>query len=234
MDIAHLQQRLVDLGFDVGPGGADGNFTLGTRQALSEALTNREAERIGSADFEAAAAELGCSAAVIRGITMVESGGRGGFGPSGKPVILYEPHVFSRNTGHGYDSSHPAISSLRWNRALYGRTQEDRYGQLFDAVALDVDAAFAATSYGLFQILGENWKVCGYSSAWAMARCMAQSEADQLDALIRFVTGNKLLSQLRACAGNPDACVPFVRAYNGASYAANEYHIKLARAIAAG
>jgi hypothetical protein len=234
MNIIELQRRLIDLGYDVGPSGGDGVYDDRTRQALCEALTNREAPRITDADFEAAAAELGCSAAVIRGITSVESGGRGGFGPTAKPVILYEPHVFSRNTGHRYDSSHPAISSPKWNRALYGKTQEDRYGQLFDAVALDVDAAFAAASYGLFQILGENWKVCGYPNAWSMARCMAQSEADQLDGLIRFVKGNNLIRQLRACAATPEACVPFVKAYNGASYAANRYHIKLAKAIAAG
>jgi peptidoglycan hydrolase-like protein with peptidoglycan-binding domain len=234
MNITELQQRLIDLGYDLGPKGADGVYGGATRQAISEAMTNRDAPRLTEADYASAAAELGCSAAVIRGITVVESGGRGGYGPTGKPVILYEPHVFSRNSGHRFDSSHPALSSRKWNRALYGKTQEHRYNQLLDAVALDVDAAFSAPSYGLFQILGENWKMCGYPSAWAMARCMAQSEADQLDGLLRFVKGKGLTNALRSCTTSPDACVPFVRGYNGESYAENQYHIKLARAIGAG
>src|SRR4051794_32742546 len=111
MNVSELQQRLIDLGYNVGPNGADGLYASETRQAIAEALTNLNAPKLTPADFEAAATALGCRAAVIRGITVVESGGRGGYGPTGKPVILYEPHVFSRQTGHRYDASHPKISS---------------------------------------------------------------------------------------------------------------------------
>ena len=233
MDITDLQKKLLDLGHDLGPKGADGDYGSLTRNAISAALTNTDPAKLTDSDIAAAAAELKCMPAIIRAIVKVESGGSG-FGPTGKPLILYEPHVFSRQSGHRFDGNHPNISSRQWNRALYEKTQEGRYGQLLDAVGLDVDAAFMACSYGLFQILGENWKVCGYPSPWAMAWVMAQSEGDQLDGLVRFVKGNKHQQKLAACTSDPAACVPFVSAYNGAGYAANQYHIKLAREIGRG
>jgi hypothetical protein len=234
MNVTELQQKLIDLGHDVGSTGADGAYGNNTRNAILAALTTSNPARLAAADYQAAATELGCSAAVIRGITVVESGGRGGFGPSGRPVILFEPHVFSRNSGHRFDTSHPAISSRAWNRALYAKTQDGRYGQLLDAVGLDVDAGFSGASYGLFQILGENWQMCKYPSAFDMVLAMAKSEAGQLEALIRFVRGKGLLNALRACSTSAAACVPFVKGYNGSGYADNNYHTKLAQAIGAG
>jgi N-acetylmuramidase-like protein len=233
MDIITLQQDLLALGQDLGPTGADGDYGTFTRNAISAALTNIAAPRLAPADIAAAAADLACKPVTIRAIVAVESGGRG-FGSTGKPLILYEPHVFSRQSGHRFDGSHPSISSRRRNPKLYPKAQEPRYAQLLEAVGLDVDAAFMAPSYGLFQILGENWKVCDYSSPWAMARAMAKSEGAQLDALVRFVKGNGLEGKLRACSSSAAACVPFVRAYNGPGFAANDYHNKLALAIARG
>lgn len=228
--MATLQRRLIDRGHDLGPKGADGVYGSTTRAAVAAALTNEDPPKLTDTDIAGAAAELGCQAGIIRAIVRVESGGSG-FGPTGKPLILYEPHVFSRQTGHRFDSSHPAISSRTWNKALYAKTQEGRYAQLLDAVGLDVDAAFMACSYGLFQVLGENWKICEYNSPWAMALAMAQSEGDQLDGLVRFIKGNKYQKKLAGCTTDPAACVPFVSAYNGGRYAENEYHIKLAREI---
>ncbi len=212
---------------------ATGVFDVATRDALRAKLTNRSAPKLSAADIAAAAAALDVSEKHIRAVAKVESGPAGSFGTSGMPIILYEPHVFARNSRQKFNASHPHISSLKWQRKLYGKTQDARYAQLFEACALNIDAAFAACSYGMFQVLGENWKKLGYLSAYNMAKNHVPSEAAQLDGLVRFVKNFGLTRKLRACKpGNPDSCIPFVTAYNGSEYYKNNYHIKLANALA--
>ncbi len=217
----------TDLGVPV-----TGVFDAATKAALKNKLTNLTAPKLTAADIAAAAAELGVSDKHIKAVAKVESGSLGSFGPTGMPIILYEPHVFSRATKHKFDASHPAISSAKWNKKLYAPTQAGRYDQLFAACALDIDAAFSACSYGLFQLLGENWKMLKYISSYNMAKHQVMSEAKQLDGLIRFIKGAKLVTALKACkADNPGSCVPFVKGYNGSGYYLNNYHVKLAKAL---
>ena len=230
MNIKQLQQRLLGLELDLGPAGADGIYGSYTRRAVLAALTNVHANRIADIDILEAARDLGCKPEIIRAVLKVESNGNG-FGPESRPIILYEPHVFSRQSGHRFDNTHGGVSSKHWNRELYKKTQQGRYEQLLYAIGLDVDAAFQACSWGLFQILGENWALCGYESPWAMAWVMSRSEGDQLDGLVRFIQGNSLQSKLRACTTSPDQCIGFVRAYNGKNFRVNNYHVKLAAEI---
>ena len=140
----------------------------------------------------------------------------------GRPTILFEPHRFSKATGHRYDASHPRLSSRFWNKALYPKGQAARYQQLVDAVALDVDAGFASASYGGFQILGENYAVCGAPDPWAFAWRQAQTEGDQLEAFAMFVEGNGLKGALQR--GDWAA---FAKGYNGTAYRANRYDERL-------
>lgn len=222
LSVATLQQRL-----GVAP---DGIFGPGSKAALLGALTNVHAPALTPEQIEAAAAGLGCDPAVIRGIRRVEAP-RGPFDENGRPSILYEKHVFSRNSGHRFDASHPTLSAPNWQPGTYGPFSA-QYGKLADACALDPDAAFKACSWGAFQVLGENAEAMGYSSAFDMALELAKSEAAHLEALVRFVRMKGLVDELRACrAGDPASCVPFVAGYNGRGYAANNYHVKLAGEI---
>lgn len=209
-----------------------GVFDAATRQALEARLTNLNAPRLSNQDYQNAASTLGVPVCYVEGVARVESGAYGSFDRKGRPTILYEPHVFSRNSGHRFDRSHPHISARRWNKQLYARTMDGRYNQLFEACSLDIDAALEACSYGLFQVLGENWQTLQYTSPFELASLHAVGEPAQLDALVRYITGFSLVDELQACqAGDPASCVPFVRAYNGKEYYKNDYHVKLARAI---
>ena len=49
------------------------------------------------ADYERAAAALGCEVAAIRAVAAMESSGDG-FLPDGRPTILFDAHVFNRLT----------------------------------------------------------------------------------------------------------------------------------------
>ncbi|MEJ0024314.1 MAG: N-acetylmuramidase family protein [Alphaproteobacteria bacterium] len=138
-----------------------------------------------------------------------ESRGRG-FSPDGRPIILFEPHIFSKATLRKYDLSNPNVSYKTWGDKPYPGTQAGRYAQLEEAFGLDPEAAVGSASWGLFQILGQNYKACGFASATAFVTDMAQSEARMLAAFEAFVRANKILDELQ----NKD-WAGFARVYNG-------------------
>ncbi len=168
-----------------------------------------------------------CEIAVVKAVAEVESSGHG-FLPCGIPVILFEAHWFAKLTGHAYNKSHPDISSRIWNRKLYatgkdwidrGRKEAQR---LEKASSLNRDAALQSASYGMFQVMGFNWKLCGYKSLQAFINDVWSSEDGQLRAFVGFVKGKKLEKYLRE--KDWDA---FASKYNGEGYKQNRYDEKL-------
>src|SRR3546814_20132340 len=83
-----------------------------------------------------------------------------------------------------------------------------------------------SASYGGFQILGENWEVCGAISPWSFAWKQAQTEGDQLEAFVRFVEARGLKGALQR--GDWAA---FARGYNGTAYRANKYDERISEAF---
>jgi peptidoglycan hydrolase-like protein with peptidoglycan-binding domain len=180
----------------------------------------RAASPLVEADYDRAAGALRCEVACIKAVTSVESGG-GGFYPSGRPKILFEAHQFSRLTGHRYDASYPAISSLKWNRALYSGGEKE-YGRLQKAMGLNRSAALQAASWGRFQIMGFNFKASGFDSVDSYVGAMYESEGKHLDAFVNFLKSSRLDGPLRE-----RRWADFARGYNGPGYAANHYDAKL-------
>ena len=176
------------------------------------------------ADFERAADTLGCDVPAIKAVCEVEAP-QGGFLEDGiTPRILFEAHHFSRLTQHRYDESHPGISSRTWSRALYaGGIREHR--RLVDAVALDRNAALQSASWGLFQCMGFNYRLCGFATIQEFINAMYKDEGAHLDAFIGFVKHERLDAPLRE-----HRWMDFARGYNGSGYAANQYDTKLADA----
>jgi N-acetylmuramidase len=178
-------------------------------------------------DYEAAASRLGCEWEALAAVSQVESGSMGGFGPDGRPIILYEPHIFSKHSAHAYDASHPAISSLHWNQALYKPTQAERYQQLAEAYALNQDAALQACSWGRFQILGENYTDVSGANPHTYVSLMARDEAGQLQAFEAYIRAKGLADELRN-----QQWAQFAQRYNGPSYAQHNYDGRMAQAYA--
>src|SRR5436190_579458 len=153
--------------------------------------------------------------------------------PKGRPTILFERHKFAANTvpKGRFNAAHPAISGGPYGSGGYGKFSA-QYGKLLDACALDPEAALRACSWGAFQVLGENAVPIGYRSTLEMVLSLTTGEQAHLESFVRFVRGNHLADELRACrAGDPASCVPFVKAYNGSDFAVNAYHKKLAAAL---
>lgn len=223
MDVATLQRRLASHGCY--SGAIDGRYGPATRAGVLKALTDGPDHPLEPVDVAEAAARLGVDAAKVWTVWDVEASASPFI--DGRSTILFEPHRFSRATGHRFDTSHPHLSSRTWNRRLYPASQQGRWNQLLEAVGLNVDAGFASASYGGFQILGENYEVCGASSPWSFAWRQSQTAGDQMAAFLMFVRARGLEDALRR--GDWAA---FARGYNGTAYRENRYDERLAAAYA--
>jgi hypothetical protein len=191
---------------------------------------NLKAPALVLADKIAAAEKLGVSVKHINMLLKVESGGKS-FDDKGRPVILFEPHIFHRRTKGKWSPSN--FSYSKWGARPYPKSFDARWAQLGEAALRNPVAALESASWGLFQVMGFHWKALGYESAQAFAAAMTRGEPEQLDAMVRYIVANGLKNALQACkAGNPDSCRAFARGYNGAGFEKNDYHSRMARALA--
>lgn len=173
-------------------------------------------------DFENAAKQLNCEVAAIRAVASVESLD-GGFLEDGRPKILFERHVFHRLTGGKHSKTNPDISSP--TPGGYGKGGANQHVRLGKASALDRNYALMSASWGMFQVMGENWKALGYKSLQEFINAMYESEAKQLEAFVKFIQVNKIDDELRN-----KQWAKFARVYNGPAYAKNKYDVKMAAA----
>ncbi|MDR5776525.1 MULTISPECIES: N-acetylmuramidase family protein [unclassified Caballeronia] len=245
-EVALLQHRLLRAGFDLAVTHvfdeatetaikkvqADAGLVVdglaGPKTMLALATGKRDAKHLADADIVKAAASLDVPVECVRAVNEVESRGEG-FLADGRPVILFERHVFwERLVTHGIDpkplaARYPNIVSE--TRGGYeGGSAE--YVRLAWAQMLAPVAAWEATSWGAFQVMGEHWKRLGYQSPQEFVSRMEASEREQLDAFVRFVAADaKLLAALKSRRWEA-----FAEGYNGKAYKANLYDVKLARA----
>jgi N-acetylmuramidase len=140
-----------------------------------------------------------------------------------RPAILFERHIFSRQTGGRFDAEHPDIS----NRTPGGYSQgSGEYNRLAKAVQLDRTAALMSASWGLGQVMGFNFGKAGYDSVESMVSKNMESEDEQLMAMARFLQASGLDRPLGA-----QDWTSFARGYNGVDFARNLYDSKLAAAF---
>ncbi len=173
------------------------------------------------ADYQNAAQRLGVNVATVKTVTRVESDGSG-FLASGRPKILFERHLFYDATNGEFADGYPDICNYDPGGYTGGDAEWDRLNK---AAQLDRSAALRSASWGLFQILGENFQLCGFSSVEAYVMAMNRSEGEQLKAFVSFVINNDLVQYVR-----DRDWANFARYYNGPDFAINQYDIKLAAA----
>lgn len=174
----------------------------------------------------------GIEYAGLKAVVEVEASGKGFIGDV--PKILYEPHIMHRlltkknyiTIRNNLMKAHPNLCYPRWGTYKYG-AESVQHKRLEIASQFNRDTALESCSWGLGQVMGLHWKSLGYESLQAFINDMYESEAKQLEAMIRFIKVNGLLLALK----NKD-WVKFARGYNGSGYAKNKYHIKLANAYA--
>jgi hypothetical protein len=174
---------------------------------------------VDSAGFHSACGVIGVGAAELWAVLGVETTGCG-FLPDRRPKILFERHVFSRETRGSFDASDPDISSPA--PGGYGQSGAAQYVRLQRAIGLDRQAALRSASWGIGQVMGNNASAAGYANVETMVTGMASSESEQLLAMTRFIASQGLAAALKT-----HDWPAFARGYNGPDYAARSYDTRL-------
>jgi len=181
-------------------------------------------------DYKKAAQTLGVEEAAVKAIASVESAGSGFIldPVSGKqvPKILFERHImFKRlrdNTpinSADMAAKYPDIINPTPGGYKGGIAEQERLDR---AEQIDRVTALESASWGAYQIMGFHWKALGYPSVQAFVN-EAYTEEGQLNLFIKFVKASpNVLKALKAKDWKAVAL-----AYNGPSYAQNNYDTKL-------
>jgi hypothetical protein len=170
---------------------------------------------LSQAGIAAAAALAGAGVPELWAVITVETSGCG-FLPDRRPKILFERHIFHRLTGGRYDAQAPDVSQS--TPGGYGAVGAHQYDRLEVARLLDEAAALQSASWGLGQVMGENFATAGFADPAGMVAAMVAAEDHQLLAMAAFVAANGLATAL--CQHDWAAVA---RGYNGPDYAAHNY-----------
>jgi len=179
-------------------------------------------------DIHSVADMAGIDRAALRAVLSVETGGSG-FDKSGRPKALFERHYFYKFIKDDpvlLDQAAAAgLAYPKWGERPYPKGSDAVYAEIEAAYEMRPSAALMATSWGLGQIMGSNFKMTGSASVEEMVRQAMESEVNQLHHMIGFIKSSGLIDKLKALdwAG-------FAKGYNGPAYAKNAYDTKLAGA----
>ena len=180
-------------------------------------------------DVREIANEMDVPFAHLMAVLDVEAAGRGFLlnepAPA-RPKILFEAHVFYRETPAPVSKTRPDLSSRRWDRSLYkgGSAEWDR---LRDAMTFDPVAALRSASWGLGQVMGFNHEKAGCDSIEQFVVENFTGERQQFKHMLNFISNVGLYEPLRA-----GRWASFAKGYNGSGYRKNRYDERLARAAA--
>ena len=187
---------------------------------------------LDDAAMQSAIEALGMSAAndmpVLWSVLTVESRGFG-FLNDRRPKILFERHIFHRETGGRFAASAPDLSAQTSGGYIGGTAEYDRLARalkLCRDAGLGDEPALRSASWGLGQVMGFNAIAAGFTSAADLARQMAESEAAQLAGMVGFIRSEKLDAKLKA-----RDWTGFAKKYNGPGFAQFQYDLKLKSAF---
>lgn len=192
--------------------------------SMPEADSLTRYESLTDEDFEIVANELGVEVATIKAVVRIEAGSAmQGFWAPGVPVVNYSKSLFNR-----------------YRKKVKGRKDKDaevpeglkgyalrEWTSLINARKINAEAADLGTYWGMFQIGGYNYKLCGCSSVQEMVERISDSEFSQLEMFAVFIRNAGMLDALQKKDWRG-----FARKYNGPSYAKRGYHTRMAKEYA--
>jgi hypothetical protein len=181
--------------------------------------------------LQEAATKYNISLSAIQSIIAVESGGSG-FLPDGRPKILFEGHIFWKELvkigidPNKFVTGNEDVLYKVWTKSHYvGGAGE--HVRLAKASLINREAALKSASWGLFQIMGGNYISTGDKTVVQFVLEESASEVDQLDDFLNFITTTQLIQYLKV-----KNWARFAAGYNGPSYKANNYDVRLQQADA--
>ena len=186
-------------------------------------------EKLTDARIAEIARENGIHPAALLAVKLIESGTKSGFLDSGKPQILFEGHVFYKYMKANVKSldmnklcaQYPNIVYPKWDRSKYFGGEKE-WTRLEQARKINLKYANYAASWGMFQVMGFNYKTCGCKSIDEFVEKMCTSQEQQLLLTLNFLKNSNLIVPLQK-----RQWATFAKGYNGPGFAQNKYHIKL-------
>lgn len=177
--------------------------------------------RLADTDLPRIGSQIGVGEDEIHAFLDVETSGSG-FDAHGRPKALYEPHVAFRHL-LGDKLAQAVAQGLAYRNWGEHPYPADSYPRIIAMMAIDETVALKAASWGLGQILGENYVAAGYDSPQEMVTDFVKGEAQQLQGAVNFIKHNHLDDELR-----DHRWAAFAAGYNGSGYRRNAYDTKLA------
>lgn len=186
-------------------------------------------EKLTDARIAEIARENGIPPAALLAVKLVESGTKSGFLDSGKPQILFEGQVFYKYLKANVKSldmnklcaQYPNIVYPKWDKSKYFGGEKE-WTRLEQARQINVKYANYAASWGMFQVMGFNYRTCGCKSIEEFVEKMCASQEQQLQLTINFLKNRNLLAPLQK-----RQWTTFAKSYNGPGFFQNNYHTKL-------
>ena len=173
----------------------------------------------------------GWEPAALAAVVEVESAGKVFALVDGRkePLIRWEGHYFDRRLAGAAQAEARALGLAHptAGRIANPASQAARWKILIRAAEIDAVAAYESCSWGVGQVMGAHWKALGFRGVDALVNLCRSGAEGQVELMARYIAKFGLADELkrRDWAG-------FARGYNGAGYARNAYHIKMAQAYA--
>lgn len=207
---------------------ADGEINEPTYAVLKSHIDARFVRR---AEIAQMARDVAIMPSMLLAIVDKESTGAG-FLPDGRAVILFERHKFYQFTKAKYNekqaeawrAENSNVCFPVWTHDAYfgGAGEWDRFEA---ARSMEAEIAMLSTSWGLMQVMGFNYHVCGYDNVQDMVQDMTLNETLQMRAAINFICKQP---NLYTAAKNRNF-EGVARVYNGAGFKKNNYDVILAQ-----
>lgn len=184
---------------------------------------------VRNSDIVSAARSVGVLPSIVFAIYQVEGMGVGSL-PDSRPLILFERHKFYQyvkdrlgaRTAEEWKNKYPNICHPTWSQAAY-KGEQGEWDRMQQARLLDATCALMSASWGMFQIMGFNFALAGYSDVQSFVEAMFETEQNHLTALLSFIKNQPgFYTALKSRNYNRIA-----ELYNGAAYAKHGYHIRL-------
>ncbi|MCM1005907.1 MAG: N-acetylmuramidase family protein [Prevotella sp.] len=200
----------------------DSTSRISEMERMAETDGDARYKTLTDEDYRVIANELDVEIAAIKAVVHIEAGkSLEGFFAPGVPVINFDRAMYNK-AKPASNAKAPANTKIPDGiKSAFGKKE---WQQLINARKVNIDKANMGTFWGMFQIGGFNYKLCGCASVQEFVDRMSYSEFEQLELFANFIKNTGMLTDLKNknWAG-------FARKYNGASYKARGYHTRMAR-----
>ncbi len=129
-------------------------------------------------DFQKVAKELGVETAAIKAVVSIEAGSAmRGFWAPGIPVINFDATMYRKYASKATSKAGAKGESVPATLTGYARKE---WTQLINARKVNAQGANMGTFWGMFQIGGFNYKICGCDNVDQYVKRTSYSELEQL------------------------------------------------------